>query len=69
MEDTAHIKADYVDTTYMKTTGAVRFVFEVSKENAEHAKNVMGLPAHGGNKWCAIAILKPPFLQRMPEEA
>lgn len=57
MSNEAAIQADYVDTTYMKTTGAVRFVFEVSKEHAEHAKAVMGLPVHGGNKWCAIALL------------
>lgn len=55
--DSAYIKADYVDKTYMKTTGAVRFVFEVAKENAAECEKVMGLPVHGGNKWCAIALL------------
>lgn len=59
MENPAAITADYVDTTYMKTTGAVRFVFEVSKEHAEQAKAIMGLPVHGGNKWCAVALLTP----------
>lgn len=59
MTNEAAIQADYVDTTYMKTTGAVRFVFEVSKDYAEQAKAIMGLPVHGGNKWCAIALLNP----------
>lgn len=57
MPDKAAIQADYIDKHYMKTTGAVRFVFEVSKENATAAEAVMGLPAHGGNRWCAIALL------------
>lgn len=58
MTDLAAIQANYIDKQYMKTTGAVRYIFEVQREFAEESEAVMGLPSPDKSKWCGIAHIK-----------
>lgn len=56
MTEPAAFQGVLVDVDFMKTTGALRFVIEVAKENATAALDIVGgLPDPATSRWVAVA--------------
>lgn len=60
-DNPAAFGAEYVDWKLIKTRGAVQIVFEIPREAADHAYQVLGgMPDNEKSVWFAIAKMKKP---------